>query len=104
MKPATEAPVNGGRNYDGPKVRRNCLSKIWLYAGKSEDPTVLVAQSTDAIRRIRRAAVTIRWCRQSAGKAERYDRVISNLKFEISDLKSNFKRSESSETTRRALT
>ena len=31
----TEAPVNSGRNYDGPKVKIRCLSKIWLYAGTS---------------------------------------------------------------------
>ena len=36
-----EAPVNGGRNYNGPKVG-SCLSKIWLYAGNSEYPLVLV--------------------------------------------------------------
>ena len=34
-----EAPVNGGRNYNGPKVER-CLSKIWLYAGITEYPVV----------------------------------------------------------------
>ena len=28
-----EAPVNGGRNSDGPKVNKSCLSKIPLYAG-----------------------------------------------------------------------
>jgi hypothetical protein len=39
-KLATEAPVNGGRNYDGPKVKPS-LSKIWLYAGKSENPPLL---------------------------------------------------------------
>ena len=39
MKLATEAPINGGRNYDGPKVKRNVsLSKTWPYAGKPEDP------------------------------------------------------------------
>ena len=39
MKLRTEAPVNGGRNYNGPKVNELAsLSKIWLYAGKSEYP------------------------------------------------------------------
>jgi hypothetical protein len=32
--------VNGGRNYNGPKVRFASLSKIWLYAGSSEYPTL----------------------------------------------------------------
>ena len=32
--------MNGGRNYNGPKVRFASLSKIWLYAGKSEYPTL----------------------------------------------------------------
>jgi hypothetical protein len=32
--------VNGGRNYNGPKVRFASLSKIWLFAGKSEYPTL----------------------------------------------------------------
>ena len=41
MKLRTEAPVNGGRNYNGPKVRFASLSKIWLYAGKSEYPKLL---------------------------------------------------------------
>ena len=36
----TEAPVNGGRNYNGPKVRFASLSKIWLYAGRSEYPAL----------------------------------------------------------------
>ena len=40
MKLRTEAPVNGGRNYNGPKVRFASLSKIWLYAGRSEYPTL----------------------------------------------------------------
>ena len=31
----TEAPVNVGRNYNGPKVGINCLSKIRLFAGTS---------------------------------------------------------------------
>ena len=35
-KLATEAPVNGGRNYDGPKVSQIAsLSKTEPYAGKS---------------------------------------------------------------------
>ena len=50
MKLRTEAPVNGGRNYNGPKVRFASLSKIWLYAGRSEYPTL-----REAIR------VTMRW-------------------------------------------
>jgi hypothetical protein len=40
VKLRTEAPVNGGRNYNGPKVRFASLSKIWLYAGKSEYPSL----------------------------------------------------------------
>ena len=32
--------MNGGRNYNGPKVRFASLSKIWLYAGRSEYPTL----------------------------------------------------------------
>ena len=40
MKLRTEAPVNGGRNYNGPKVSFASLSKIWLFAGKSEYPTL----------------------------------------------------------------
>jgi len=39
-----EAPVNGGRNYNGPKVSRRCLSKIWLNAGNTEYLTVLIAR------------------------------------------------------------
>ena len=48
MKLPTEAPVNGGRNYDGPKVEFSALlfgdkqGCTLLYAGKSEYPTVLV--------------------------------------------------------------
>jgi hypothetical protein len=41
-KLATEAPVNGGRNYDGPKVNFVSLSKTWLCAGNPEYPTLLV--------------------------------------------------------------
>jgi hypothetical protein len=40
VKLRTEAPVNGGRNYNGPKVSFASLSKIWLFAGKSEYPTL----------------------------------------------------------------
>ena len=40
MKLRTEAPVNGGRNYNGPKVRFASLSKIWLFAGRSEYPAL----------------------------------------------------------------
>ena len=42
-KLATEAPVNGGRNYDGPKVKvpHASLSQIRLFAGKSEYPALL---------------------------------------------------------------
>lgn len=36
-----EGPVNGGGNSDPLKVATNCLSKIRLYAGKPEDPTLL---------------------------------------------------------------
>ena len=34
--------MNGGRNYNGPKVARRCLSKTWLNAGTSEYPTLLI--------------------------------------------------------------
>jgi hypothetical protein len=44
VKLRTEAPVNGGRNYNGPKVRFASLSKIWLFAGKSEYPTLRGSQ------------------------------------------------------------
>ena len=50
MKLPTDAPVNGGRNYDGPKVEFSALCdgditiSTWLYAGTSEYPTVLVDQ------------------------------------------------------------
>ena len=45
MKLATEAPVNGGRNYDGPKVNSQAsLGETWPYAGKSEYPTLLLAR------------------------------------------------------------
>ena len=38
-----EGPLNGGGNYDPLKVDfRTCLSKIWLYAGIPENPTLLV--------------------------------------------------------------
>ena len=40
VKLRTEAPVNGGRNYNGPKVSLASLSKIWLFAGNSEYPTL----------------------------------------------------------------
>ena len=41
----TEAPVNGGRNYNGPKVRLASLSKTELYAGNSSySRLVLVAR------------------------------------------------------------
>ncbi len=58
----TEAPVNGGRNYNGPKVRLASLSKTELFAGNSSySRLVLVAL---------RAAVKIQRTRgQSAGKA-----------------------------------
>lgn len=42
----TEAPINGGRNYDGPKVEFSALQlgdklvSTLLYAGTSEYPTV----------------------------------------------------------------
>ena len=50
-KLATEAPINGGRNYDGPKVEFSALRygdisiSTLLYAGTSEYPTVLAFQS-----------------------------------------------------------
>jgi len=57
-KLATEAPVNGGRNYDGPKVSHPAsLSKIWLYAGNSEYATLPLARS-----------VTMRWMRTISRK------------------------------------
>ena len=41
MKLRTEAPVNGGRNYNGPKVNDSlALVKTELYAGNSEYPTL----------------------------------------------------------------
>ena len=52
MKLATEAPINGGRNYDGPKVEFSALRygdisvSTLLYAGTSEYPTVLVEALT----------------------------------------------------------
>ena len=50
MKLATEAPVNGGRNYDGPKVNRKAsLSKTWPYAGKSEYPTLLAWKGSENV-------------------------------------------------------
>ena len=37
----TYEPVNGGGNYNSLKVNNyGCLSKIWPYAGKSENPTL----------------------------------------------------------------
>ena len=36
-----EAPLNGGGNYNPLKVALRCLSKIWLYAGKSENTMLL---------------------------------------------------------------
>ena len=55
MKLATEAPVNGGRNYDGPKVEFFCPPGLAtdqvctsLYAGTSEYPTVLVKLSSES--------------------------------------------------------
>ncbi len=45
MKLRTEAPVNGGRNYNGPKVNDLAsLSKIWLFAGRSEYPKLRDSQ------------------------------------------------------------
>ena len=43
--------MNGGRNYNGPKVIKRSLSKIWLYAGNSEYLTLLflVKESDNAI-------------------------------------------------------
>ena len=41
----TEAPVNGGRNYNGPKVADRCLSKIWPNAGTSENLRLLAARA-----------------------------------------------------------
>ena len=42
-EPATEAPVNGGRNYNGPKVRFASLSKTELYAGNSSHSRPVLA-------------------------------------------------------------
>ena len=44
-KLATEAPVNGGRNYDGPKVSLLAsLSKTEPYAGNSSYSQLILAQ------------------------------------------------------------
>ena len=56
MKLATEAPINGGRNYDGPKVEFSARSlsdervRTLLYAGTSEYLTVLVFISIKAVK------------------------------------------------------
>ena len=56
MKLATEAPINGGRNYDGPKVEFSALSIgdnrvcTLLYAGTSEYPTVRDFESNFSLR------------------------------------------------------
>ena len=39
----SEAPVNGGRNYNGPKVRLASLSKTELYAGNSSYSRLVLA-------------------------------------------------------------
>jgi len=44
----------GGNNANGPKVGKASLSKIWLYAGKSEYPPLLqVARSAVKMREVR---------------------------------------------------
>ena len=43
-KHRTEAPVNGGRNYNGPKVSFASLSQTELYAGNSSHSCVVLAQ------------------------------------------------------------
>ena len=56
MKLATEAPINGGRNYDGPKVEfsahliGNNQDCTLLYAGTSEYLVVLVLISIKAVK------------------------------------------------------
>ena len=43
--------MNGGRNYNGPKVNELAsLSKIWLYAGKSEYPKLRDPKSRENVR------------------------------------------------------
>ena len=53
---------------NGPKVGSNCLSKIWLYAGKSEYPKLL-------------EKVKMQGCRQSAGKASRKTDLARSARF-----------------------
>ena len=61
MKLATEAPINGGRNYDGPKVEFSALQSgdrlvsTLLYAGTSEYPTVLTAFVVELVQLERRS-------------------------------------------------
>jgi hypothetical protein len=43
-KPRIEAPVNGGRNYNGPKVSHASLSKTELYAGNSSHSRSVLAR------------------------------------------------------------
>ena len=63
MKLRTEAPVNGGRNYNGPKVNEFAsLSKTELYAGNSSHSRSVLAVLLTAVK-IRRTRG------QSAGKA-----------------------------------
>ena len=48
MKLRTEAPVNGGRNYNGPKVNDLAsLSKTELYAGNSSYSRSVLAVEDD---------------------------------------------------------
>ena len=44
VKRRTEAPVNGGRNYNGPKVSFASLSQTELYAGNSSHSCLVLAQ------------------------------------------------------------
>ena len=49
MKLRTEAPVNGGRNYNGPKVNELAsLSKTELYAGNSSYSRSVLAVDDDS--------------------------------------------------------
>ena len=49
MKLRTEAPVNGGRNYNGPKVNDLAsLSKTELYAGNSSYSRSVLAVENDS--------------------------------------------------------
>jgi hypothetical protein len=64
--------VNGGRNYNGPKVRFASLSKIWLFAGKSEYPTLRNIESgAQHHASSRRCRVKMRWVQTISRKDQR---------------------------------